>query len=196
MAYESRKLSVAELNLLAHVHELLAVVHVLRAFRHHVDMIQNHVDLLSGKVHAVPTRSTVTAADAAAIIRDMCLRSGDGFPDVRVLDHAAKFTSEVFRAFVKGWGSCLIVGSAYHKKTNSKAERANGVISDNTLRACANGRKDDWDSHQPLAVFDVLGGAPAGTPPDRGMELELETRGVPMPRCACWMASSRSCVRS
>ncbi len=26
------------------------------------DMIQNHVDLLSGKVHAVPTRSTATAA--------------------------------------------------------------------------------------------------------------------------------------
>ena len=51
------------------------------------DMIQNHVDLLSGKVHAVPTRSTATAADAAAIIRDMCLRSGDGFPDVLVVDH-------------------------------------------------------------------------------------------------------------
>ena len=70
------------------------------------DMIQNHVDLLSGKVHAVPTRSTATAADAAAIIRDMCLRSCDGFPDVLVVDHDSKFTSEVFRAFVKGMGSC------------------------------------------------------------------------------------------
>ena len=29
---------------------------------------------------------------------------------------------------------------------------------------------------------DVLGGAPAGMPPDRGMELELETGGTPMPR--------------
>ncbi len=62
------------------------------------DMIQNHVDLLSGKVHAVPTRATATAADAAAIIRDMCLRSGDGSPDVLVVDHDSKFTSEVFRA--------------------------------------------------------------------------------------------------
>jgi hypothetical protein len=76
------------------------------------DMIQNHVDLLSGKVHAVPTRATATAADAADIIRDMCLRSGDGFPDVLVVDHDPKFTSDVFRAFVKGMGSCLIVGSA------------------------------------------------------------------------------------
>jgi hypothetical protein len=29
---------------------------------------------------------------------------------------------------------------------------------------------------------DVLGGAPSGLPPDRGMELELETGDAPMPR--------------
>jgi hypothetical protein len=42
------------------------------------DMVQNHVDLpvLSGKVHAIPTRSTATAADAAEIIGDMCLLGG------------------------------------------------------------------------------------------------------------------------
>jgi hypothetical protein len=118
------------------------------------DMIQNHVDLLSGKVHAVPTRATATAADAADIIRDMCLRSGDGFPEVLVVDHDPKFTSDVFRAFVKGMGSCLIVGSAYHKNTNAKVERANGVIGD-TLRAFANGRKDDWDRQLSLAVFAI-----------------------------------------
>jgi hypothetical protein len=33
------------------------------------DVIQNHVNLLSGKVHAVPTRATATAADAAEINR-------------------------------------------------------------------------------------------------------------------------------
>ncbi len=57
------------------------------------DMIQNHVDLLLGKVHAVSTRSTATAAEVAEIIRDMCLRSGNGFPDVLVVDHDPKFTS-------------------------------------------------------------------------------------------------------
>jgi hypothetical protein len=84
----------------------------------------------------------------------MCLRSGDGFPDVLVVDHDPKFTSDVFRAFVRGMGSCLIVGSAYHKNTNAKVERANGVIGD-TLRAFANGRKDDWDRQLPLAVFAI-----------------------------------------
>ena len=114
------------------------------------DMIQNHVDLLSGRVYAVPTRATATAADAAEIIRDMCLRSGAGFPDALIVDHDPKFTSEVFRAFVKGMGSSLIVGSAYHKNTNAKVERANGVLGD-TLRAFANGRKDDWDQQLPFA---------------------------------------------
>ncbi len=58
----------------------------------------------------VPTRATATAADSdtADIIRDMCLRSGDGFqvPDMLVVDHDPKVTSDVFRAIVKGMGSC------------------------------------------------------------------------------------------
>ena len=60
----------------------------------------------------------------------MCLRSGDGFPDVLVVDHDSKFTSEVFRAFVKGWGSCLIVGSAYqqqHVSFNDKSPKADNL---------------------------------------------------------------------
>ncbi len=48
----------------------------------------------------------------------------------------------------------VIVGSVYHKNTNAKVERANGVIGD-TLRAYANGRKDDWDRQLPLAVFAI-----------------------------------------
>ncbi len=125
------------------------------------DMIQNHVDLLSGKVHAVATRATATAADAAEIIRDMCLRSGAGFPDVLIVDHDPKFTSDVFRAFVRSMGSCLIVGPTSAQRTTKKqtsrwslVERANGVISD-TLRAYANGRKDDWDRHLLLAEFAI-----------------------------------------
>ena len=118
------------------------------------DMIQNRVDLLSCEAHAVPTRSTATAADAAAIIRDMCLRSGDGFPDVLVVHHDSKFTSDVVSAFIKGVGSSLVVGSEYHKDTNAKAERANGVISD-ALRAYADCRKNDRGSHLPLAVIVI-----------------------------------------
>ncbi len=79
------------------------------------DIIQNHVRvvLLSGKARAVPVRSTATAADAAEIIRDVCLRSCDGFPYVLVVDHAHKLTGKVFRAFTKVMGSTLIA----HQRT-------------------------------------------------------------------------------
>jgi hypothetical protein len=95
----------------------------------------------------------------------LCLRSGAGFgprsagfSNVLVVDrdHDPKFNSEVFHAFVKSMGSCLIVGSAYrdHKNTNAKVERTNGVISD-TLRVYANGRKDNWDVHLLPAEFAI-----------------------------------------
>jgi hypothetical protein len=118
------------------------------------DQIQVQVDLLSGKVYAVPTRSTDTAAQAAQVILDMVLRSGDGVPDVLVVDHDPKFTSAVFQEFTRRLGSNLVVGSAFHKNTNAKVERTNGVIGD-TLRAFANGRKDDWDQQLPFAVFAI-----------------------------------------
>ena len=51
-------------------------------------------------------------------------------------------------------GSCLLVGSAHGKNTEAKAEGAGGTISD-TLRAYANGRKDDWNSHLTLAEFAI-----------------------------------------
>ncbi len=88
------------------------------------NMIQNHINLLSGKVSTVPKRAMAMAADAAEIIHYMCLRSGDGFPDVLVVDHDPKFTSNMFWALVKSIGSCLIVRSAYHKNTNAKVEQA------------------------------------------------------------------------
>jgi hypothetical protein len=72
--------------------------------------------------------------------------SGAGFPDALIVEHDPKYTSTLFRAFVKGimMGSSLIVSSENHKSANAKVELANGVIGD-TLRAFANGRKDDWD---------------------------------------------------
>lgn len=85
---------------------------------------------------------------------DTALRSGDGIPDVLVVDHDPKFTSNLFREFTRRIGSSLLVGSAFHKNTNAKVERVNGVLGD-TLRAYANGRKDDWDVWLPYAEFAI-----------------------------------------
>jgi hypothetical protein len=77
------------------------------------DQVQVHVDHLSGKVHAVPTRTPDTAADAARIILEMALRSGDGVPDVLVVDHDPKFTSTLFKEFTRRIGSSLLIQGVY-----------------------------------------------------------------------------------
>ena len=63
-----------------------------------------------------PTRATNTAADAARIVLELGLRSGDGIPDVLVVDHDPKFTSALFKEFTRCIGSSLLIGSACPKK--------------------------------------------------------------------------------
>ena len=75
------------------------------------------VNLLSGKVHAMQSKSTDNAAMAAQTLLDHSLRSGDGVPDVLVVDHYPKFTSQLFSEFTKAIGSALIVGTVFHKNT-------------------------------------------------------------------------------
>jgi hypothetical protein len=103
------------------------------------DMIQNHINLLSGKVHAVPTRSTATAADAAAIIRYLCLCSGDG-------DRSrVRFSAPSSRAGARA-------SSSARRTTRTPTLRWSKPTA---LCAFANGRKDDWDCHLPLTVFAI-----------------------------------------
>ena len=113
------------------------------------DRVQVHVDTLSGKVSAVPTRATDAAAGAARIVREMALRSraGDGVPDVLVVDHDHGALFRQLQGVHAAHPLELLIGSAYHKSTNAKAERVNGVtgVLGDTLRAFANGRTDEWD---------------------------------------------------
>jgi hypothetical protein len=83
-------------------------------------------------------------------------------------------------------GSCLIVGARYHKNTTAKVERASGLIGD-TLRAFANGRKDDsdWDWQLPLAVFAINNAASTVTLDDGFTPFFIMSRpGCPPPHAA------------
>jgi hypothetical protein len=127
---------------------------------------------------------SAAAADAAEIIRDMCLRSGEGFPDVLVVDRDPKFTSDVFRAFAKGMGSSPIVGSAYHKNTQATSERGNGVISD-LLRAFANApcspssmRPPPWVTGSRPCSSTGGASAPAAVRPSRRRRPGRDTGGI------------------
>ena len=70
-----------------------------------------------------------------------------------------------------GW-SALKDGTVLHL--------ASFCLTDAELRL--QGADDPAFAELKVRYADVLGGAPAGMPPDRGMELELETGGAPMPR--------------
>ena len=59
-----------------------------------------------------------------------------------VVDRDPKFKSALFKEFTRHIGSSLLICSAYHKNTNAKAERVNGVLGDK-LQAFANGHNDD-----------------------------------------------------
>jgi hypothetical protein len=133
-----------------------------------------------GLLHPLPLptrRGGVIGVDWLVV--EMALRSGDGVPDVLVVDHDSKFTSNLFREFTRRIGSSLLVGS-YHnlKNTNARAERVNGVLG-NTLRAFANGRKVDWDVWLQYAFFAInnaaatLGGGLTPFSIDRGQHPRL-----------------------
>ena len=88
------------------------------------DQLMVIVDLLSGKVHATPTKLTDNTATAAQTLLDHSLLSGDGVPDVLVVDHNPKFTSQLFHEFTKAIGLALIVGTSYHKNTEADQQCA------------------------------------------------------------------------
>ena len=91
---------------------------------------------------------------AAQTLLDHSLLSGDSVPNVLVVDHNPKFTSQLFSEFTKAIGSALIVGTAYHKNTSAKVESANCVLG-NTLLALANSQRDDWDKWVLHACFAI-----------------------------------------
>ena len=95
------------------------------------------VNLLSGKVHATQSKLTGNVATAAQTLLDHSLWLGNCVPNVLVVDHNPKFTSQLFSEFTKAIGSALIVGTANHKNTGASVKRTNSVLGD-TLGALAN----------------------------------------------------------
>jgi hypothetical protein len=65
-------------------------------------------------------------------------------------------------------------------KDGMKLHLASCCLADAELRL--EGADDPAFAALKVTYADVLGGAPSGMQPDRGMELELETGSAPMPR--------------
>ena len=99
-------------------------------------MIQTHVERQSARCPHALDGDGESVTDAAVVVRDLCLRSCARFPDTLGVDHDAKFSSEVFCAFVKRMGSCLIGVSACNKTPRWSGPRWSGPTESSATR-CA-----------------------------------------------------------
>ena len=79
----------------------------------------------------------------------MALRSGDGIPDVLVVDHDPSSRARCSRS-----SRDASARTSSLAPPTTKVERVNGGLGDK-LRAFANGRKDDWDVWLPYTVFAI-----------------------------------------
>lgn len=101
------------------------------------------VDRYTRRIHATPTKATVSAEETAEILLERVVRH-HGIPKSITSDRDARFTSEVWRSLLKRMGTKLQMSTAYHPQTNGLTERANRTII-GVLRAFCEERKRDWD---------------------------------------------------
>jgi hypothetical protein len=75
-----------------------------------------------------------------------------GVPSEIVTDRGANFTSDLVKEYLKRIGTNHKLTSAYHPRTNGKAERFNGIIK-SMLRKYVNGALHRWDDFVNTALW-------------------------------------------
>ena len=73
-------------------------------------------------------------------------------PTSIISDRDARFTSELWQAMHKSFGSRLDMSTAYHPQTDGQSERTIQTLED-MLRACVIDFGNSWERHLPLVEF-------------------------------------------
>ena len=107
------------------------------------DSIMVVVDKLSKMAHFIPTRTTVTAPQAADLYWREVVRY-HGIPSAIVSDRDSRFTSNFWQALWKMMGTGLSMSTSYHPQTDGQTERVNRVLEE-MLRSYVNDHMTDWD---------------------------------------------------
>ena len=115
------------------------------------DSILVVVDRLSKMAHFLPTRSTATAADTAAIFFSQIFRL-HGLPDDIVSDRDSKFTSKFWTQLFKILDTNLRFSTAHHQQSDGQTERVIRIINQ-LLRCCAARYQTQWLSQLPAIEF-------------------------------------------
>jgi transposase InsO family protein len=110
------------------------------------------IDRFTKMAHFVPLpRSGKTASDLARIFAREIWRH-HGLPSDIVSDRDSRFTSEVWKEFLRLSGIRPRMSTAFHPQTDGQTERLNQTI-EAYLRSFVNHEQDDWVSLLPMAEF-------------------------------------------
>ena len=115
------------------------------------DTIWVIVDRLTKSAHFLPIKET----DKFSTLADIYLKevvSRHGVPTSIISDRDARFTSELWQAMHKSFGSRLDMSTAYHPQTDGQSERTIQTLED-MLRACVIDFGNGWEKHLPLVEF-------------------------------------------
>lgn len=115
------------------------------------DAIFTVVDRLTKMVHFIPTTTTATAADTAALFYNeiVCVH---GLPRDIVSDRDSKFTSEFWRELWCALGTKLNMSTAFHPQSDGQTERVHRVL-EHMLRSYCFSDDTTWDTHLRAAEF-------------------------------------------
>ncbi|KAJ0614246.1 putative nucleotidyltransferase, Ribonuclease H [Helianthus annuus] len=115
------------------------------------DTIWVIVDRLTKSAHFLAIKET----DKFSTLADVYLKeivSRHGVPTSIISDRDARFTSELWQAMHKSFGSRLDMSTAYHPQTDGQSERTIQTLED-MLRACVIDFGNSWEKHLPLVEF-------------------------------------------
>ncbi|KAM0046481.1 putative nucleotidyltransferase, Ribonuclease H [Helianthus debilis subsp. tardiflorus] len=115
------------------------------------DTIWVIVDRLTKSAHFLAIKET----DKFSTLADIYLKevvSRHGVPISIISDRDARFTSELWQAMHKSFGSRLDMSTAYHPQTDGQSERTIQTLED-MLRACVIDFGNGWEKHLPLVEF-------------------------------------------
>ncbi|KAJ0442228.1 putative nucleotidyltransferase, Ribonuclease H [Helianthus annuus] len=112
------------------------------------DTIWVIVDRLTKSAHFLPIKEIDKYSKLAAIyLKEIVARHG--VPISIISDRDPRFTSELWQATYRSFGSRLDMSTAYHPQTDGQTERTIQTLED-MLRACVIDFGNGWERHLPL----------------------------------------------
>jgi hypothetical protein len=128
------------------------IVHLPKTKQGH-DAIYVVVDRLTKMVHLIPTTTSVTASEVAALFRNHVWKL-HGDPKHFVSDRDSKFTSKFWQDLQRQLGIHSHTSTAFHPQSDGQTERTNRILED-MLRHYVNPQQDNWDELLPCAEFAI-----------------------------------------